>query len=109
MLRPILVALCLASGSAAAAGDCRMPDAPAVPDGARASDDEMVRARDAVASYVQAGNAFIVCLTKRRDAAAPSTPPERIAEWTRQHNGAVDQMNDVAGRFNTQLKVWKAR
>lgn len=109
MLRPILVVLCLAAGSAVAAEDCQMPNAPTVPDGASASDDEMLRARDAVASYVEAGNAFIVCLTKRRDAADSRTPPAQIAAWTKQHNDAVDQMNDVAGRFNTQLKVWKAR
>jgi hypothetical protein len=109
MLRPILVVLCLAAGPAAAAGDCHMPDAPTVPDGASASDDEMLRARDEVAGYVEAGNAFIVCLTKLRDAAEASTPPAQIAEWTKQHNDAVDRMNDVAARFNAQLKVWKAR
>jgi hypothetical protein len=50
-----------------------------------------------------------VCLTKLRDAADPGTPPEQIAAWTKQHNDAVDRMNDVAARFNAQLKVWKAR
>ncbi len=86
-----------------------MPAAPDVPDGAKASDDEMSAAHAAVAEFVTAGNAYIVCLTRLHDAADPNTPAEQLAEWTRQHNAAVDRMNDVADRFNAQLRVWKQR
>jgi len=109
MLRPVCAALCLLAAARAGAADCRLPPEPAIPDGAHASDDEMVRAHDAVATWVADGNAYVVCLTQLRDAADPNTPVEQVAEWTRQHNAAVDRMNDVADRFNAQLRLWKAR
>jgi hypothetical protein len=109
MLRLAFLAGCLLLASTAAAEDCRMPNAPEVPDGATASDDQMVAAHTAVQEYVTSGNAYIVCLTKLRDAADPNTPAEQIATWTQQHNTAVDRMKDVADRFNAQLRIWKAR
>lgn len=111
MLRAVVAVLCVLSVAAAAsaAEDCRMPAAPDVPDGAKASDAEMSTAHDAVAEFVAQGNAYIVCLTKLRDAADPNTPVEQLAEWTRQHNAAVDRMNDVADQFNAQLRIWKGR
>lgn len=109
MLRLALIALCLGFAGAALAEDCRMPATPDVPDGATASDAEMSAAHDAVADFVAAGNAYVVCLTKLRDAAPANTPTEQIAAWTKQHNDAVDAMNDVADRFNAQLRVWKAK
>jgi hypothetical protein len=110
MLRLAFAASCLLLAAATAvAEDCRAPNPPDVPDGATASDDQMISAHTAVQDYVSAGNAYIVCLTKLRDSADPNTPVQQIAEWTKQHNATVDQMKDVADRFNAQLRIWKAK
>lgn len=105
----LLVAALALFASSAFAAECRLPLVPPLPDGETASEAEILAAREQIAQYVAAGEAFIVCLTVTRDGSDPNTPPEKLAEWTKQHNAAVDQMQAIATAFNRELARYKAR
>jgi len=101
------LALALAFVSLArGAEECRVPDPPALPDGATASDDEMVKARSAVAAFVAASDEYVRCLGEQIDSAESDAP---IAALEERHDAAATRMSDVAAKFNAQLELWRKR
>ena len=103
--RALAAALALSAASARAE-ECRVPEPPAIPDGATASDDEMVKARAAVAAFVAASDVYVRCLGEQIDSAEPNAPVEALAK---RHDAAAARMSDVAAKFNAQLELWKKR
>jgi hypothetical protein len=109
----ILLTLIVALGSAAhAQATCtypRSPDAP--PDGNSATKDQMIVAKK---------DSYLDCLKLEMDAATPKdpkklTPDEKKKSDEQQkilvqkNNAAVDELQAVVGRFNEQLKIFKAK
>ena len=114
----IPLTLVLALGTAAYAhADCnypRSPDAP--PDGNTATKDQMIAAKHDFDRYNGEMNSYLDCLKLQMDAAAPKDPKKPTAEEKKQsemlvqkNNAAVDELQAVVGRFNEQLKVYKAK
>ena len=103
--RVVALGLALAV-SARAAEECRVPDPPAIPDGASASDDEMLKARRAVAAFIAASDEYVRCLGEQIDSAESDAP---IAALEERHEAAAARMSDVAAKFNAQLEAWKRR
>lgn len=98
--------------------DCVAPgDAPTVPDGNTASVQEMVASQKAVMAYNQTTNAYLDCLKQAHDAAVAAAGPSIKPDQKRQldkdemqkHNAAVDKLNAVAGHFNEQVRIFKAK
>ena len=82
----------LASGAAFAnCQDAALLDKPAVPDGSAATLEQMEQARDAMAEYVAAGEAFLDC----------AEPPAF------QHNYVVQRIERAAEEFNAELERFK--
>ena len=113
-----LLAIALATATAAAYADCPYPQAPTkIPDGATATLDEMVAGQKAVGAYQKAINDYTACIDKELDdtiaKAGDKLKPEQKADMQRveaqKHNAAVDQLQAIADRFNEQVKVYKAR
>ena len=118
----IPLTLFFALGSAAhAQADCTYPRAPdKIPDGATASKDEMIAGKNEVSRYNNEMTAYLDCIKLEIAAATPKDPSKlskddkaKAAEQekvlTQKNNAAVDELNAVVGRFNEQLKIWKAK
>jgi hypothetical protein len=115
----ILSGLLLAGSLATAAhAECVYPKAPAdTPDGATATQEEMVEGMKSVKEYNGQVTAYLSCLetemSARVEAAGPDAPPEQIEQikaiTTKRHNAAVEALEAHAARFNEQVKIYKAR
>jgi hypothetical protein len=114
----IPLTLVLALGTAAVAqADCTYPRAPdAPPDGNTATKDQMIAAKHDFDRYNGEMNTYLDCLKLEMDAAAPKDPKKPTADEKKQaailvqkNNAAVDELQAVVGRFNEQLKVYKAK
>jgi hypothetical protein len=110
--------LVLALGTAAVAqADCAYPRAPdAPPDGNTATKDQMIAAKHDFDRYNGEMNSYLDCLKLEMDAAAPKDPKKPTADEKKQaailvqkNNAAVDELQAVVGRFNEQLKLFKAK
>jgi hypothetical protein len=118
----IPLTLVFALGSAAhAQATCTYPRSPdALPDGNTASKEQMVAAAQDVKRYNGEMNSYLDCLKLEMDAATPKdakklTPDEKKKSDEQQkmlvqkNNAAVDELQVVVGRFNEQLKIFKAK
>ena len=114
----IPLTLILALGTAAYAhADCtypRSPDTP--PDGNTATKDQMIAAKHDFDRYNGEMNSYLDCLKLQMDSAAPKDPKKPTADEKKQsailvqkNNAAVDELQAVVGRFNEQLKIYKAK
>jgi hypothetical protein len=116
----IPLTLLFAIGSAAhAQADCTYPRAPtSIPDGATASKDEMIAGKNEVSRYNNEMTAYLDCIKLEiqglpkdskmsKDDKAKAAEQEKVL--TQKNNAAVDELNAVVGRFNEQLKIWKAK
>lgn len=104
--------------SGAAYADCTYPPAPTkLPDGASATLEEMVAGQKAVKEYDKAIKDYVDCIDKELDdkiaKAGDKLKPEQKLDMQKveaqKHNAAIDQLQNVADRFNEQVKVYKAR
>jgi hypothetical protein len=99
----------LAAGPSLAA-DCAVPgQAPAVPDGATATVDQMKTAHDAVQSYVHSLEAYQDCLEARIKMTMKSTKPEELQKMRDAGNAAIDQAKQLSDSYAVQVKAYKAR
>lgn len=118
----IPLTLVFALGTAAhAQADCTYPRAPAnIPDGNTASKDEMIAAKNDVSRYNNEMNAYLDCIKLEIAAATPKDASKLSKEekakadeqekvLTQKNNAAVDELQSVVGRFNEQLKIYKAK
>lgn len=82
---------------------CNAPIAPSrVPDGATASEAEMLAAMQTLRRYDGDVSAYVKCLefeVKRQRLTS--------VQQARLHNAAIDQLQQIADRFNDQLLVFK--
>jgi hypothetical protein len=80
----------------------------------------MIAAKHDFDRYNGEMNAYLDCLKLERDAAAPKDPAkltpdekkksdEQLRIMDQKNNAAVDELQAVVGRFNEQLKIFKAK
>ena len=102
----------------AAGAECVYPRAPSnMPDGATATEEQMVGGMKAVKEYNGQVSAYLSCLememNARIEAAGPDAPADQVAQikaiHTKRHNAAVEELEAHAARFNEQVKAFKAR
>jgi hypothetical protein len=114
--------LMIAIGSAAHAdGSCTYPRSPdTTPDGATATKDQMIAAKHDFDRYNGEMNTYLDCLKAQIDASTPKDKsklkPEEKKKADEQekmlaekHNAAVDELQANVGKFNEQLKIFKAK
>jgi hypothetical protein len=119
-IRLSLSAILLASGLTAHAA-CVYPQAPqAIPNGTKATKDEMVAANGQVKEYVQAvESTYLPCLDQDKNAAVAALDPadpeyaskKALIEsmHAKKYNAAVDEEAAVADRMNQEIKAFKAK
>src|SRR3982074_1337695 len=117
---PLTLVFALGSG-AHAQSPCaypRSPDTP--PDGNTATKDQMIAAKHDFDRYNGEMNSYLDCLNIEMDAATPKDPQKLTPDekkkpddqqkvLVQKNNAAVDELQAVVGRFNEQLKVFKAK
>ena len=114
----LIFALGSAAHSQATCTYPRSPDAP--PDGNSASKDQMIAAKHDFDRYNSEMNAYLDCLKLEMDAATPKDPKKLTADekkktddqqkiLVQKNNAAVDELQANVGRFNEQLKAFKAK
>lgn len=102
----------------AASAECIYPKAPAaIPNGAKATEAEMVAGMNSVKEYNAQVTAYLSCLDMQMEtdiaAAGTEAPADQVAQIkgiaAKRHNAAVDELEAYAARFNEQVKSFKAQ
>lgn len=102
-VREAVLGLVLTAGQAFAA-DCSHDEAPALPDGATSTVEQMVEAQGQVKSYVASVEDYLACM----DAAIEQIEDEDAkAEMISVRNTVFDEMEGIANGFNDQIKAYK--
>lgn len=121
----VLVAMCFAvTALGADLDDCSKPTAPdKVPDGAAASQSEMIDAQGAVKSFVDEGQAYVGCVQEvieeveaevkaamAENDEEPTAEQQALArkhqELIEFHNKMIEDMERVANEFNEALQAY---
>src|ERR1700761_8211666 len=117
---PLTLALALGVAINAQA-DCVYPRAPDTPpDGNTATKDQMIAAKHDFDRYNGEMNTYLDCIKLETDAVTPKDPSKLTADekkknaeqqkiLAQKNNAAVDELQAVVGKFNEQLKIFKAR
>ena len=89
--------------------ECPYPDEVGMPDGATATNDQMVDGQKAVKAYMAEMDAYLKCMDKE-DAALDEEQltPELQSLRVEKYNAAVDVMEATAAAFNEQVREYKA-
>jgi hypothetical protein len=116
LMLPLTLTALLFAGQALA--DCTAPANDAsIPNGAKATKDEMIVAQRAVKAYDAAVKVYTDCLKTSQDAEI-SAAGEKLTEEQRQKivgkyvdktNTEVDKVQKLADKFNVELKAYKAK
>ena len=96
------------------------PSPPPPPDGNTATRDQMIAAKHDFDAYNTEINAYIECIKLEIDSATPKDPSklspdekkkadQALKILTQKNNAAVDEAQAVVGRFNEQLRIFKAK
>lgn len=88
---------------------CNFPAATTVPDGSTATDEQMIAGQKAVKDYIAEIEAYQACLEKEQQALGDAVTDEQKAMHLKRYNASVDAMQDIANRFNEQLRAYKAK
>lgn len=123
-----LVALCFSVGALGAKlDDCNEPSAPeGVPDGAVATESEMIDAQGAVKDFVAEGQTYVSCVQEvieeieaevkaamGEDADEPTPEQQALARKHQKlielHNGMIEDMERVANEFNEALQAYNSK
>ena len=88
---------------------CVFPDAPEIPDGASASEEELGSASAAVRAYVGDTQAGLDCISAAEEALGEEVTDEQRAQIVETYNAGVDEMTAVVESFNEQIRIYKAR
>ncbi|HWG75208.1 MAG TPA: hypothetical protein VN660_00260 [Steroidobacteraceae bacterium] len=92
--------------------DCAAPAAAVqIPDGSTATRDQMVAAQRAVKAYDTAVKTYGDCLQHELDTklAGGGNKQQLEAQYDRLNNAEVDKLQKLAGKFNDELRAFKAK
>ncbi|MFO7285772.1 MAG: hypothetical protein LOD94_17420 [Gammaproteobacteria bacterium] len=87
---------------------CEMPAMVDVPDGATATTEEMIEARNRVTAYLASMEEYLACVDREIAAEGEDAPEEFQALMIQRYNSAVSEMETVAAAFNEQLRAFRA-
>jgi methionine synthase II (cobalamin-independent) len=111
----IISGLALALGSVmSSANDCVAPDAPQITEGEDSTLEQMLAMQKSVKAFQEANLAYMACLEPMLSAAEADVKEgkEGAAETYMQiqetYNAAVSREEEFAGKFNTEIRDYKA-
>jgi cyclophilin family peptidyl-prolyl cis-trans isomerase len=86
---------------------CALPDEPAIPDGTAAALEDMVESQTAVRQFMTDSEMYLDCLSELID--GDELNDSQHANAVREHNRMVSVMEQLAERFNAQVRAYRAR
>lgn len=99
--------------SASASGElmekCHSPQQPTIPNGLRASKDEMITAQKSMKAYLADGDGYIECLQELERSWGDTATDEQKAVIVLFHNKMIDDMESVAELFNAAVRAYKGK
>ncbi len=96
--RPIILLAILGCSTSAIA--CDMPAPVDIPNGAEATLEDMVAAQTGVREFIASMEEYLACMDGEIEALGEDASEEDHASLVEQYNSGVDQMEEVAARFN---------
>ncbi len=97
-----LAALMLSSVHA----ECAIPRVITVPDGATATEEEMVAGKATVNQYMANGYAYLDCIEAEEAALGDEMTDEQHKLSTQLFDNGVDALETMAARFNAEIKAF---
>jgi hypothetical protein len=94
--------------SVAAYASCENPSIVAVPDGTKATMDQLLDAQTNVKAYLAQMEVYLACLNEELEAAGEDAAAEFKQLMVTRHNSAVSEMETVAASFNEQVQAYRA-
>jgi len=95
---------------------CDYPEKISIPNGNKASKDEMVAGQRGVKKYMADMETYLACIEKEdKENRAGIEEPDPIVDAQRdemlvkKHNAAVEEMEKIAAAFNEEVRAYKAR
>jgi hypothetical protein len=95
---------------------CDYPTKVTIPNGNTASQEEMIEGQRGVKKYVADMEAYLECIVEEEKAARATIEDleaedeqQREDMLTKKYNAAVDEMEQVAAKFNVEVQTFKAR
>jgi hypothetical protein len=86
---------------------CPYPEEVSVPDGATASNDEMVNGQTLVKQFMAEMEDYLDCLDREEATIAEKQTPDAKDLHVQRHNAAVDAMEKMAAEFNEEIRAYK--
>jgi hypothetical protein len=88
---------------------CTFPQAPSVPDGSTASEQEMLDASAAVKAFVAESTKGRECLDAAKQALGEEITEEQLTTYTSTYNTAVDAEVQAGDAWNQAVRAYKAK
>ena len=88
---------------------CPLPEKPSIPNGLKASEEEMLEAQKGIKDYIAKGEAVLACLDGLRQSWGETATEEQIQINDLFHNKMVDEMQAVSELFNSAVRAYKGR
>ena len=102
------VSILLAMQVAHAQTECAEPEAPSIPDGSAASEQELVNTVAAFKYYQQELIDFRECLTTYEEELGEAITPQQKRRVLRDYNESVETEEDLAVELNESIQEYKA-
>ena len=93
------------------ASDCGLPpqNAPTVPDGATANDDQIRIAIRAVQDYGTLVQRYLNCMQLKQDDFFLNMNTEQRERWNEDFNTLADLLTEIEGRLNEEIRIFNRR
>ena len=88
---------------------CPLPEKPSIPNGLKASEEDMLEAQRGIKDYIAQGEAVLACLDGLRQSWGETATEEQIQINDLFHNKMVDEMQAVGELFNSAVRAYKGR
>ncbi|MEE8370739.1 MAG: hypothetical protein V3R73_01230 [Sphingomonadales bacterium] len=83
---------------------------PVLPDGASATEEELLKAIGAVKAFTKAANAFLDCHQKRKKKIFKRLKTaEKKNKWVEEYNRLGDAITDIQTALNAEIRAYKAK
>ncbi|MGA0838323.1 MAG: hypothetical protein ACO3Z6_05290 [Pseudomonadales bacterium] len=89
---------------------CSIPALPALPDGSKATQEEMVAASGAVKAYIADNDQALKCMESAKAALGEAAlSDEQSANYNTLYNSLVDAQHQVGDGWNSAVRAFKAQ
>jgi hypothetical protein len=101
---PVLIFSALCAGAALA--ECLPPEEVTVPDGAKASEEELTKGQEVIRKFMMANESYRQCLDKDLAALGDAATDEQKALNTQLFNSSVDREQALVEKYNQQVRAF---